>query len=213
MSFVRRKLIKVTFPTGKVICLTSRTETMLATLNEIGEKKFHKINIKWKNLPLVSKIPFLRYEEWMKPICPGWYLNTKSTPVEKYQQLVKIGLQLKLGIKVEFDVGFEPQDYDAKTDMTKGNLLIKMPDGEYIGNDSGIDSFIEAIWKIGIDDIMRKGLTWNECQFITRNKLYKNQIQIGTDRWVVVPQLNRDKVKILRVIGAMLHLKIEATLI
>ena len=212
MGIGQKKLIRVTFPTGVVICLTSRTDTMISVLKEIGEDQFPLIDVRWKHLPLVSRYPYLRYEKWMKQISPGWYLNTKSTPAEKYQQLKEIGEDLNLDINVEFDVGFEPQDYVEKK-VLKGNLLVKMPDGEYIGNESAIDTFIEVIWKLGTDDIMRKGITWNDCQFITRNKLYKNQLQIDKDRWIIVPQLNRDKIKLLRVIGAMLHLKIEATLI
>lgn len=88
-----------------------------------------------------------------------------------------------------------------------------MPDGEYIGNESSIDTFIEAIWKLGVDDIMRKGLTLNDRQLITKNKMYDNQVQIDTDCWVVVPMYNKEKLKLLRVIGAMLHKKIEASLI
>ena len=60
---------------------------------------------------------------------------------------------------------------------------------------------------------MRIGLTWNDFQLITRNKLYANQVQIDTDRWIVVPALNKEKLKLLRVIGAMLHKKIEVSLI
>ena len=207
-----KKLLKVTFPDGSAICLNSRTGTMIAVLNEIGESNFSKIGIKWRRLPLVSKIQFLKYEEWMKPICPGWYLNTKSTAAEKYLQLVKINNILHLGLKVEFDVGFDTQDENKKT-FSQGKLLVKMPDGEYIGNKTGEDTFIETIWKLGIDSIMRKGVTWNGCQLITTSETYKNQIKINDNRWIVVPRFNKDKVKLLRVIGAMLHLKLYVTLI
>ena len=50
----RKKLIKVTFPDGTVICLSSRTETMLSVLRKIGEKKCpssHKANNIVKNSP------------------------------------------------------------------------------------------------------------------------------------------------------------------
>ena len=86
----RKKLIKVTFPDGTVICLSSRTETMLSVLRKIGENKMSIIKIKWKHLPLVSVNQYLKFGEWMKPICPGWYLNAKSTPADKYQQLLQI---------------------------------------------------------------------------------------------------------------------------
>lgn len=209
----RKKLIKVTFPDGTVICLSSRTETMLSVLRKIGEDKISIIKIKWKHLPLVSVNQYLKFGEWMKPICPGWYLNAKSTPADKYQQLLQIDSQLKLGLKIEFECGFETQDIEQKKHIITGNLLVKMPDGEYIGNESSIDTFIEAIWKLGIDEIMRIGLTLNDFQLITRNKLYANQVQIDTDRWIVVPALNKEKLKLLRVIGAMLHKKIEVSLI
>ena len=207
-----KKLLKVTFPNGSVICLNSRTDTMIAVLNEIGERNFTKINIKWRRLPLVSQIQYLKYEEWMKPICPGWFLNTKSTAAEKFQQLERINTILHLGLKVEFDVGFDAQDKNSNT-FSQGKLLVKMPDGEYIGNESGIDTFIETIWKLGIDTIMRKEVKWNGCQLITTSKTDNNQIQINENRWIVVPRLNKDKVKLLRVIGAILHLKINVTLI
>lgn len=184
---VRKKLIKVTFPDGTVICLSSRTETMLSVLKKIEEDKLSLIKIKWKHLPLVSVNQYLKFGEWMKPICPGWYLNTKSTPIDKYQQLIEIDSQLQLGLKIEFDYGFDAQDTVVKKPFSTGNLLVKMPDGEYIGNESSIDTFIEAIWKLGVDDIMRKGLTLNDRQLITKNKMYDNQVQIDTDCWVVVP--------------------------
>ena len=60
---------------------------------------------------------------------------------------------------------------------------------------------------------MRKEVKWNGCQLITTSKTDNNQIQINENRWIVVPRLNKDKVKLLRVIGAILHLKINVTLI
>ena len=126
---------------------------------------------------------------------------------------MQIDSQLKLGLKIEFECGFETQDIEQKKHIITGNLLVKMPDGEYIGNESSVDTFTEAIWKLGIDEIMRIGLTWSDRQLITKNKMYDNQVQIDTDRWLVVPMYNKEKLKLLRVIGAMLHQKIEVSLI
>lgn len=154
-----KKLIKVTFPNGKIICYKSRTETMLSVLREIDEWEYEDIKIKWKHLPLVSVNNYLRYEEWMKPICLGWFLNTKSTPNDKYLQLKEISRQLGLNLKVEFDYGFTAQDVD-KTAMPKDEkMLVRFPDGEYIGNKSATDTFLEVVWCLGIDEIMKKGLS------------------------------------------------------
>lgn len=37
-SRAKKKLLKVTFPNGKVICYNNATSTMIAVLNEIGER-------------------------------------------------------------------------------------------------------------------------------------------------------------------------------
>ena len=36
-----------------------------------------------------------------------------------------------------------------------------------------------------------------------------SQIQVGANRWIIVPNTTRDKAKLLRVIGAMLHVNME----
>lgn len=210
---MRKKLIKVTFPDGKIICYKSRTETMLSVLREIEEWKYEDIKIKWKHLPLVSVNNYLRYEEWMRPICPGWYLNTKSTPNDKYLQLKEISRQLGLNLIVDFDYGFTAQDEDKGAKPKDEKMLVRFSNGEYIGNKSATDTFLEVVWNLGVDEIMRRELTWNEKSLITKSKLYKGQIQIDKDRWIVCPRTTREKVKMLRVLSAMLHIKFDVNLI
>lgn len=188
---------------------------MLSVLREIEECEYKNIKIKWKHLPLVSVNNYLRYEEWMKQICPGWYLNTKSTPNDKYLQLKEISRQLCLNLNVEFDFGFIAQDENKEIKLKHKDekMLVRFPDGEYIGNKSATDTFLEVIWRLGVDEIMKKGLTWNEKNLITKAELYKGQIQVDKDRWMVIPYTTREKVKMLRVIGAMLKIKLEVNLI
>ena len=40
-----------------------------------------------------------------------------------------------------------------------------------------------------------------------------NQIQIDSDKWIIVPNSTKEKVKLLRVIGAMLHIKMDINII
>ena len=71
----KKKLIRVTFPDGEVICYNNATSTMIAALNKIGSDKFPAINLELCHLPLLSKEIYPQYKEWMKPVSNGWYLQ------------------------------------------------------------------------------------------------------------------------------------------
>ena len=40
-----------------------------------------------------------------------------------------------------------------------------------------------------------------------------NQVQIDSNRWIIVPNTTKEKVRLLRVIGAMLHVKMDISVI
>lgn len=211
----KKKLIRVTFPDGEVICYNNATSTMIAALNKIGSDKFPAIKLELCHLPLLSKEIYPQYKEWMKPVGDGWYLNAQSNSDNKYLQLRAISDQLSLGLIVELGTDFETQinPNRGKKIRTKDKLLVKFPDGEYVANDSALDTYLETIWKLGIDDIMRKHLTWGGKDLVTTNQLANGQIQVGERRWVMVPSITKDKAKLLRVVAAMLHVKLEITII
>lgn len=211
----KKKYLRVTFPNGKIICYKNATSTMIATLNKIGEDKFPLIKLELCHLPLLSREIYPKYKKDMKPICDGWYLNAQSNSDSKFLQLKAINDQLDLGLKIELGDDFETQEEPEKEkrSKTKDKLLIKMPDGEYIANDSALETFLETVWQLGIDEIRKKELLWGGNPLITRTKIANNQVQVDNDRWIIVPNTTRDKVKLLRVIGAMLHIKMEINVI
>ena len=61
--------------------------------------------------------------------------------------------------------------------------------------------------------IKRKELLWRGNPLVTSSKLFNNQVQVDCQRWIIVPNTTKDKIKLLRVIGAMLHIKMEITTI
>lgn len=211
----KKKYLRITFPNGKEICYKNATSTMIATLNKIGEDKFPLIKLELCHLPLLSREIYPKYKKNMKPICDGWYLNAQSNSDSKFLQLKAINDQLNLGLKIELGDDFETQEEleKEKRSKSKDKLLIKMPDGEYIANDSALETFLEAVWQLGIDEIRKKELSWGGNPLITRTKIANNQMQVDSDRWIIVPNTTRDKVKLLRVIGAMLHVKMEINVI
>lgn len=209
----RRKLLRVTFPNGKVLCYKSTTDTMIATMQELGDDVIANIKLQSCHLPLLSKEIYPKYKEWMKPVCNGWYLNTQSNSDTKFLQLNAINEQLSLGLKIELREDFVAQDNPnkEKRTRTKGEILVKLPDGQCFANNSITNTFLEVIREIGIDKIKQKELTWCGKPLITTSKMFNGQVQIDNERWIVVPNTTKDKVKLLRVIGAMLRINIEIT--
>lgn len=214
-SRAKKILLRVTFPNGKVICYNNATSTMIAVLNEIGEDRFSSIKLDLCHLPLLSKEIYPKYQKDMKPICEGWYLNAQSNSDTKFLQLKAINEQLELGLKIELGADFKTLEEPEKERKTRGRdkLLVKMPDGEFIANDSALETFLEVIWNLGIEDIRKKDLSWSGNPLITSKKMVYNQVQIDNDRWIIVPNTTKEKVKLLRVIGAMLHVKMDINVI
>lgn len=209
----RRKLLRVTFPNGKVLCYKSTTDTMIATMQELGDDVIANIKLQSCHLPLLSKEIYPRYKEWMKPVCNGWYLNTQSNSDTKFLQLNAINEQLSLGLKIELGEDFIAQDNPnkEKRTRTKGEILVKLPDGQCFANNSITNTFLEVIREIGIDKIKQKELTWCGKPLITTSKMFNGQVRIDNERWIIVPNTTKDKVKLLRVIGAMLRINMEIT--
>lgn len=207
----KKKLIRVTFPSGKIICYKSTTDTMVAVLQELGEEVLSKIKLELCHLPLVSKEIYPKYQKWMKPICNGWYINTQSNSDGKFLELKAINDQLSLNLKLELGDDFEADPNPKKEKRTKSQdkLLVKFPDGQYFANTSALDTFLEVVWEIGIDNIKRKELSWGGNLLVTTSKMFNNQVQVDGQRWIIVPNTTKDKVKLLRVIGAMMHIKME----
>lgn len=194
----RRKLLRVTFPNGKVLCYKSTTDTMIATMQELGDDVIANIKLQSCHLPLLSKEIYPRYKEWMKPVCNGWYLNTQSNSDTKFLQLNAINEQLSLGLKIELGEDFIAQDNPnkEKRTRTKGEILVKLPDGQCFANNSITNTFLELIREIGIDKIKQKELTWCGKPLITTSKMFNGQVRIDNERWIIVPNTTKDKVKL-----------------
>lgn len=207
----KRKKLRVTFPNGEVICYNSVAATMVETLNRIGAEKFPLIKLEVNYLPLISKEIYPKYEKYMKPLRDGWYLNTQPNTDSKFILLKAINEQLSLGLNIELGEGFEVQEEPNKVKKTKskGKLLVTMPNGDKITNNSTVQTFLEVIKHLGVEDIKNKHLQWGGNPLITNTQIVNNQMQIDSNRWIIVPNTTKEKVKLLRVIGAMLHVNME----
>ncbi len=211
----KKSLLRVTFPDGKVICHKSATMTFIEALVTIGSSNFENITTENCHLPLLSKEIYPKFKDWMKPVCDGWFVNAQSDTGQKYMQLMSIKSQLNLNIEVEIGTDFITSDEKIvqKTKKRDNKLLVKFPNGEYIGGENPINTFLDTIWTIGVDEIKRKELEYCGKPLITFAKLYNGQVQVGENRWLTIPSQTKDKLKMLRVISLALRLNLEVSII
>lgn len=211
----KKKYLRVTFPNGKTFCYNNATTTLIAVLREIGSERFPQIKLDVCYLPMLSKEVYPRLKDYMKPVCDGWYVNIQSDTGGKYLQLRSINDQLNLGLKIEIGEDLETEVPPDKEPKRRGQdkLLVRFPDGEFVANDSSTDTFLECIWKLGVEEIKRKDISWGGNALISFRPTPRNQTQVDSDRWIIVPNATKDKAKLLRVISAMLHMKLEISII
>lgn len=208
-------ILRITFPNGDSICFNNATATFIETLKQIGPKRFPEITLEIGHLPLISRTEYPKYKGYMKPITEGWFVNTQSDSEQKFLQLRSISDALNLNLIVEIGTDFEvTNEKTGKLKKTsKNNLLVQFPNGEFVAGDNPVDTFIQSIWNIGIDELQRKGITLSEKSLITRTKQYKGQIQVGPDQWLTVPNNTKDKAKQLRIISSMMHIELKISIL
>ena len=204
------KKLRVRFPNGVVYCYSNSKETFLKTLRRIGSKSLSTIKLEVCHLPMFSKEVYERYQDFMEPIGDGWYVNTQGDSYTKFMQLKVINEQLNLGLMIDLSEDFVGERVARGA---KGMCVFEVtfPDHTVIGEENTGETFMQCIWHIGIDDVRRLHLQHGGKELITSYKMYKGQVQVDVDRWLVVPASLKDKVKILRVISAMLHIKMDIT--
>ena len=209
------KLLRVTMPDGEVICYNRSSETFIAALKRIGSENFSKIDLNAAGLPFFSKEIHPQFKNTMKEVCDGWYvIMTGGTP-GRYIQLKSIAKQLGINMEVELGEDFITQK--AETNLSKrkrdDKLLVKFPDGSYAAGENPIDTLIDAVWQIGVENIRRKELEYKGKPIITLTKQFNGQVQVGGRMWLTVPSQTKDKYQMLRTINLMMKLGLEITII
>lgn len=211
----KRKRIKVTFPEGKSFCFANVTETLVATLKEIGSERFPEISLELSHLPILSKEIYPKFKDYMKPVCDGWYVNSMSNTDQKYLQLRSINDSLNLNLTIELGENLETQDSPnkGKTKRNIDKLLVKFPDGEYIACETSLEGYLQCLWKIGVEKIIQRKIEWLGKALISRYQDSENRVQVGVNEWAIVPNGTRDRARTLKVIDAHLRLGLEITVI
>lgn len=204
----KSKKLRVVFPDGGIICYSSSKTTFVESLRLIGAEKLRSVDIEVCHLPIFSQTIYPDYKDFMEPIGDGWYVNTQGTTYNKYAYLKIISDQLGLGLQVEMSEDFKGERIH-RGPKSLCVLEVTFPDKTVIGEDNTSETFMQCIWKLGIDRVKKLNLKQGGKDLITNTKQYNGQVQVDVNRWLIVPGALNDKVKLLRVISAMLHIKLE----
>ncbi len=210
----QKKILRVSFSDGTIYCYKSATLTFIEALRKLGADKVAALNMEWRHNSLCSKEQIPGYEQYMKPLDNGWFVNTQSDTSEKY--LLLKSMVTKLGVDCIVEIGEDFETSKAKKFVKErqkiGGLLIQFADGEFVGGNSPKDSYIQAITKIGIDTVCYKGSEDHGQELVTRYNKYKGQVQSG-DKWITIPNQTKDKIFALERISQKLGLGLKITII
>lgn len=212
----QKQLLRVTFPDGKVFCKNSVTLTFTETLRYIGAERVASVGLLWGHGPLLMQEVPAKIKDACKLLDEGWYVNLLGSDTSnKYRQLIAINEALELSLRIDIGTDLETDGTKgfSKTSRTSQSMLVKFEDGTYIGEPSVLSTYVETIKRIGVDVLQRKGLELGGKPLITASNLYNGQVEISKFQWLTVPGQTKDKVKWLKMIATMMHIKLEVTLI
>ena len=214
-GYSQKKLLRVTFPDGTVLCYKNVTMTFVEALRKIGVDKLQNVHLDIYKRPIITREIYEGFEADIKPLDNGWYVFACGDSTEKYLRLTTIINQLQLeGITVEIGTDFETSNIKGFSKARKkvGGLLSQFADGEFVGGESPKDSYIQALTKIGLDIICYKGFEDRGEELVTRYNKYKGQVQSG-GKWITVPGQTKDKIRALERISQKLNLGLKITII
>ena len=214
-GYSQKKLLRVTFPDGTVICYKNVTMTFVEALRKIGVDKLQNVHLDVYKRPIITRESYEGFEADIKPLDNGWYVFACGDSTEKYLRLTTIIKQLEIeGITVEIGTDFETSNVKGFSKARKkvGGLLVQFADGEFIGGESPKDSYIQALTKIGLDTICYKGFEDRGEELVTRYNKYKGQVQ-SSGKWITIPGQTKDKIRALERISQKLNLGLKITII
>lgn len=207
------RMLRVTMPNGEVLCFNKPKQTFMETLRRIGSEHFHRINLKIKGYPLLSKESFSAFKDKTEEVCDGWNVITTGDAGERFIKLRSIAEQLGINMKVEIGDDFTTQK--SPTSQTRKSPVRKLkvifPDDSYLNGEKSIDTFMETVRRIGPEVIKRKEIEYQGKPVITFSKVHNSQVQEG-NYWVSVPGTTNEKYKMLRFLSSKMKLGLEVNI-
>lgn len=207
------RMLRVTMPDGEVLCFNKPKQTFMETLRRIGSEHFHRINLKVKGYPLLSKESFPAFKDKTEEVCDGWNVITAGDAGERFIKLRAIAKQLGIDMKVE--IGDDYTTQKSPTSQTRKSpvrkLKVTFPDDSFLNGENSINTFLETIRRIGPEVIKRKEIEYQGKPVITFSKVHNGQVQEG-NYWVTVPGTTKEKYKMLRLLSSKMKLGLDVSI-
>lgn len=213
MAFSRKakERLRVTFTSGKTFCMRHPKDTVIAVLKEIGSERFGEITLERNKRPLLAKEIFPELEYYMREVCDGWYLNCQSDTDEKLLQLSLINKALDLGLIIE------KGDFPEITSVVphkqikrpKSRLRVRLEDCFEIEDDKSANVVIELIKRLGVNEVASRHILWAREDLITTTNTNGRRVEIGDMRWLILPNNQKDAIKLIRILASNLRVRIE----
>lgn len=211
----KKKLLRVTFEDGKSICYKSTTMTFMETLRRIGIEKLQNVNLEVAHIPLLSQTVYPQFKDYQKELVKGWYVMTQSDSEQKYRQLLVIKQSLNLGVKIEIGEDFETDKVRMfqKSPRPKQCLMVKFPDGEYIGNTNPKETYKDVLLKIGVKELCKRNIELGGKPLISSSPINKSYEEFVEGKWLLIPTTTKEKAKYLKIISSFMRIPLETTII
>lgn len=225
------KGLRVTFPDGTIIWHRQAIDTFIETLRKIGLERISELGLIHSGYNLVGKDkrPPIPGRIWQHE-CDGWYIYSNMSNSVKIEDLYALSDYFDLGLIIEEDKPEQLQTnqqtfsssasapvlitYQNIKDTIKRDLRITV-NGRVFQERNAIQTFIEALKYIGLDEVAKVGIYcagYNLVDTRERKDGGKRWQQQEGDKWVYVYFSNPAKAQYLLQIAETLgvNIKIEA---
>lgn len=91
------KVLRVTFPDGRIICHNKAAQTLFDVVEYIGFERVEQLQWSVSSQPFVSREPYPRGQQEKD----GWYVTTHSNTESKKRQIERLSELFGLDLKVE----------------------------------------------------------------------------------------------------------------
>ena len=159
----KQTILKVTLPSGKIICHNKSIDTYVDTIEHLYPDLISEMKINLRNAPLVSKA---RVNERQRELSNGYFLSVCSHTKDLAKVLMTVAYELEEDIVVDIIVkDGVPQSEPIKTNKefsgerrSSVGFRVIFPDGTMIHSKKGKQTLIETLRLIGLERIFNDAL-------------------------------------------------------
>ena len=198
--------IKVLYPDGNVLCLSSASQTYMAFIDKCGAEKIAELGITHFGINIVSKVKDQRYGSQQRPISGGWFVLTNISTTRKYRDLQMIKMRLGLDIDVKLFSAENGKEFlpsgtvsrnDTSSEGRKKSIILRItyPDGKITQCQKASETFIDFVQYVGPENVSKLNFKSGGVNIVAKHRDtkygdYQREISGG---WFVLTNPGTDR--------------------